>query len=196
LHAFGAAATLPVGAQLAIAARGAAAVWASAVFVVTAFAVYAVSASYHLLARTKRAQAVMQRMDHAAIFFLIAGSATPLCVLALSPWAATALLVMIWGGAAVGATLKARGRADRAAKALYLIVGWSVIAVLPAVWNETGIAAGLIVGGGLIYTAGAVAFSKQWPRARCAVFGYHEVWHSATLIAGALHFAAVTKLVS
>ncbi len=169
--------------------------WASFVFAAAMLAVYAVSASYHLLARTKRAQAVMQRMDHAAIFFLIAGSATPLCVAVLSIRPAVVLLVLIWCGAGVGAFLKARGRADRAAKSLYLLVGWSTIAVLPGLWQQAWPAAVLVVSGGIIYTVGLLAFSKQWPRARCSVFGYHEIWHSATLVAGSLHFVAVLQLV-
>ena len=196
LHLMGAAVSLPAGAQLAVAARGAAAVWASVVFSAAMAVVYSVSASYHVLARTKGSQRVMQRLDHAAIYLLIAGTYTPLCVLGLPTAVGAPVLVMIWSGALIGASLKARARADRFARALYMVLGWSAALVLPWAWGSVSAASlALIAAGGVVYTAGAIAFAKGWPTLKPHVFGYHEVWHAATLVAGGLHFTAVMHLV-
>jgi hemolysin III len=196
LHAIGALASLPAGAQLALFARGAAAVWASVVFSVAMTTVYVVSASYHVLARTKTSQAVMRRLDHAAIYLLIAGTYTPLCIAGLPPHIGTPLLVAVWIGAMFGVALKTSARADRLARALYMVLGWAAVVAIPVMWGRIDSSSvALIASGGVIYTLGAVAFAVKWPRLKPEVFGYHEVWHSATLVAGGLHFAAVMQLV-
>lgn len=171
--------------------------WSSVVFATSMLLVFSISASYHLLARTRRAQMFMQRLDHAAIYLLIAGTYTPLCVVGLPHRFGYPLLAAVWSGALLGVFLKASAKADRFAKALYMVLGWSVGLALPFMWgsiNTTALA--LIALGGVIYTAGAIAFATSKPTLKPAVFGYHEVWHSATVIAGALHFAAVVQIVS
>jgi hemolysin III len=99
--------------------------------------------------------------------------------------------------AAVGMGLKVAWRARRTAAALYLVIGWAVIAVLPWAQSRTGwFSLTLYALGGVIYTVGAVLFYLKRPRLRPLVFGYHEVWHVMTVVAAVLQFAALGVLVA
>lgn len=197
LHAAAAMVAIPAGATLIAWAKSPTAETAAVVYVVAMIAVYATSASYHLLARTPRSQRVMQRCDHAMIYMLVAGSATPLCLLAApSGWRAI-LLVFSWCAAACGVVLKATKRAEKFASALYLVIGWAAAATVPSLMGDRDIAtAVLVVVGGVVYSLGALMFSLGRPKLRPEVFGYHEVWHVLTLVAGAAHFVAISRLVS
>jgi hemolysin III len=196
LHAGAAGVAVPAGLTLTLAASGIAAV-AAAVYSAALVAVYAVSASYHLLARSPRAQQIMRRVDHATIFVLIAGTATPLCLLAAPGRAGSILLSAVWVGASAGIALKATGTAWRVADVMYIVLGLLAAACVPSLWQHAGPGPTmLVIGGGLIYAAGAAAFYTQRPSLRPAVFGYHECWHVATLVAGVCHFAAVATLVN
>lgn len=189
--------SIPAGVALIAWAKDITATTSAVVYVVTMVAVYATSASYHLLARTPHAQQVMQRCDHAMIFMLVAGSATPLCLLAMPSSAGTVLLVFSWCAALCGVTLKATRRAEKLTSALYLIIGWSAVAAVPFLMGRQDITtAALIVAGGVVYSIGALLFSLGRPTLRPQVFGYHEAWHVFTLVAGVAHFVAVSRLIA
>lgn len=194
LHAIGAVLSPVAGVGLITAARGALAVFAAMVFALSMSLVYSVSAWYHIVARTEFSQAVMKRLDHAAIYFLIAGSHTPVCLLGLPRRVGVPLLCVVWVGALVGAGLQMTKRAPRFAKSLYMLLGWSMVVTLPLLFDSVGGVVWLVLGGGVVYSVGAVLFARQWPGRRASKFGYHEVWHTATLLAGALHFVAVMVL--
>jgi hemolysin III len=195
-HAAALVAAIPAGVALVISASSPAATVTAAVYVTALVAVYATSACYHILARTPRAQKVWRRLDHSMIYVLIAGTYTPVCFLALPPSWRVPTLVLVWAGAVAGVVLKATERASRTASAMYLVLGWLALAVMPAMISHRGAAPVVWMAvGGLIYTAGAVLFFTQRPRLSTQVFGFHEVWHLCTIAAGAVHFAAVWQLV-
>jgi hemolysin III len=123
----------------------------------------------------------------------------PLCLVALPASWGIPLLAVVGVGAITGVVLKmsAFRRGQWFSYALYLILGWASIVVAPALWqNLSPIQLGLIIAGGLAYTIGfPVLLTRRpnpWPRS----FGYHEVWHSLTVIAAGLHFAAVSAVVA
>ena len=154
----------------------------------------AVSTTYHRWVHTVRARAAWRRADHATIFAAIAGTFSALAMSSFSAGPTIALLVIIWGAAAVGAAFKVFSvhRASRLGAAMYIAIGWAGVAIVPAVWQRGGpIAVGLLLGGGVLYTVGAVGFGRKWPTLRPATFSYHEVWHAFTIAAAGLHFAAV-----
>src|SRR5690606_10216107 len=122
---------LPAGGALVHAAHGMGRV-AAAVFAVAMTAVYAVSATYHRLARTPTAQQWLRRLDHSMIYVLIAGTYTLVCLLAMERGWGTAILAAVWLGAAVGVVLALTWRARRLAAALYLVLGWLAVAAMPA----------------------------------------------------------------
>ena len=157
-------------------------------------ALFGTSAAYHLLARTDRAQRIMRRLDHSMIFVQIAGTYTPVCLIALPPRWGYPILIAIWAAAALGIVVKllAGVRLLRISNALYIIMGWVALAALPVILNyfTTGEFILLVIGG-VIYTVGALLFAIRKPALKPAVFGYHEVWHVFTVAAATAHFAMV-----
>ena len=197
IHAVALLCTIPAGAVLAWLTPGGLARIAVVVYVVSLVALYSTSASYHLFTKTYRAQRTMQQLDHAMVYVLIAGTYTPVCLLGLPSPLRWIFLSAIWGMAAVGMGLKVAWRARRTAAALYMVIGWAVVAVLPWAESRTGwTSLTLYALGGVIYTVGAVLFYLKRPRLKPLVFGYHEVWHVMTVVAAVLQFVALGVLVS
>jgi len=197
IHAMALVCTIPAGVVLAVLTPGGVPRVAVLVYVASLMALYSTSASYHLFTRTYRAQRTMQQVDHAMVYVLIAGTYTPVCLLGLPSPLRWVFLAAIWGMAAVGMGLKVAWRARRTAAALYLVIGWAVVAVLPWARARTGwTSLTLYALGGVIYTVGAVLFYLKRPRLKPLVFGYHEVWHVMTVVAAVLQFVALGVLVS
>jgi hemolysin III len=194
LHLIALWSAIPLLVTLAIESNGARSRAAVIVYAVGLCSMLAVSTTYHRWVHTYRARAAWRRADHATIFVAIAGTFTALALTSLGNGPAVAMLVIVWGAAALGAVFKVASfhRANRLGAVLYLTIGWAGIALVPAVWGRGGtLAVGLLVAGGVVYTLGAVGFVRRWPTLRPATFSYHEVWHTATVAAAGLHFAAV-----
>ena len=161
-------------------------------------ALFGVSALYHRIPWGRLGGRRMQRLDHATIFVAIAATYTPVAAFALSPWAAKLVLVLVWGGAVVGISLRLRfATAPTPMVALpYLVVGWCLLAVVADAWHHRGVAGFvLLLVGGVLYTAGAVVFAFQRPDPWPDSFGYHEVFHGLTVAAAALHYVAMAFIV-
>jgi hemolysin III len=165
------------------------AVVAAWVYGLATTALYLTSSSYHLYARSPRARLVMQRLDHAMIYVLIAGTYTPVCLLALHSTFRWVLLGLVWAGALAGVvlTVLALDRYPRAGWALYLGLGWAAIAIVPELAHRPDLLA-LAACGGVLYTVGAVLFALQRPRPVAVWFGYHEFWHAVGIAAGGVFF--------
>lgn len=166
------------------------------VYGTTAAALYLVSSSYHRLARGPRARRVMQRLDHSMIFVLIAGSFTPVCLLALHGswrwWLLGAMWVLAFGGVVLKCC--ALERFPRLGGGLYIALGWAGAVAAPAFFDrpELGL---LFVAGGILYTVGAALFAAGRPRLSPRWFGYHEAWHVFVVLAGAALFVGNFMLV-
>ena len=138
----------------------------------------------------------MRRLDHSMIYILIAGTITPICVLAMDGWARWLLFSAVWTGALFGATLTATQghRYPRPGFAVYLILGWAADPHVPRVRRpaNTTRARGHRR---LLYTGGAILFAldRPFPNGR---FGYHEVWHLFGVVAGSLLFAVNYGVIS
>jgi len=197
-HKYGFFVSLGVGATLVGAATGGRARVAAAVFAATATALLGVSALYHCGNWRGRLHGLLQRLDHSLIFLTIAATYTPFALLALKGLFASALLVAVWAGAAVGTAAKLL--APRLPRALYLVaylvLGWLGVVTLgqlPATVGWLGVAG--VVGGGLLYTGGAIVYATRKPDPAPQVFGYHELFHVLVLAALALHYAVIASLV-
>ncbi|HSB02013.1 MAG TPA: hemolysin III family protein [Anaerolineales bacterium] len=160
---------------------------------------FSASATYHMVRVKEKALEVFRKIDHAAIYFLIAGTYTPFCVNAFSGFWKWGLLSIIWSLALTGILVKVFYiRAPRWLNAgIYLVMGWlcvaalgQMLAVLP-VWVLSWLLAG-----GLIYTLGAVVYITKIFNFIPGVFGFHEVWHIFVMLAAAAHFIAVLGVVS
>jgi hemolysin III len=186
--------SIPAGLVLVQIAEGAAATAVAVIYAASLSAVFGASAAYHRGAWSPRARRWMKRMDHSLIFVLIAGSYTPVSVLALQgPWEAV-ILSIVWAMAAVGITLK-MVRPDGLSvltATLYMVMGWFALVAAPQLVRGMEPAELiLLVSGGLLYTAGAIVFAARKPDPRPDVFGYHEIWHTFMVAAASCHYAMI-----
>ncbi|MDP1819590.1 MAG: hemolysin III family protein [Acidimicrobiales bacterium] len=170
----------------------------AAVYAVALVALFGVSGSYHRGRWSQAARSRMQKLDHATIFVMIAGSYTPLCLVAMQGWVAPLMLVLAWAGAVLGAVLAfTGGRRSRIARgSLYIALGWAALIAAPQlVRNLSGAELALIAIGGLLFTVGATFLATNWPDPFPRVFGYHEVWHVLVVAAVVCHFVAIASAV-
>lgn len=164
------------------------------VFGVSTIQLYAVSAIFHIGSWRGRRYAMWRTLDHASIFVVIAGTYTPFCVNVMSGWQGPAVLVLIWilafGGVAL--TLATPALQRRLMVPLCVGMGWlavvpgsSVAQVLPLPAVAT------LIGGGLLYTIGAIIFASQRPDPYPRIFGFHELFHLFVVAGNAAFFAAI-----
>lgn len=194
VHRGAAVLAVPAAVALVVAAPTGRARLAAGVFGACIAAMLATSAVVHWRAWGPQTTEVLFRLDHTGIYLAIAGTATPVAMLALDGWHRTVVLAGAWAVAAVGVGLEwlpfptPRG----VAHTLYLVLGWATVPFVPAVVANAGWdTAGLLLGGGLLYTVGAVVVAVQRPDPAPRVFGYHEVWHVLVVLAVLLHYAMV-----
>ena len=199
LHQVAFFASIPAGIALVVAARSWPARAGVLVYALSLTAMFGTSAALHRLRWSPRARLRMDRLDRTMIYVLIAGSYTPVCLLALRPGWRVALLALVWTGAAVGIALVLRWNRRRGTgvvrMVLYLGLGWMSVLVLPELARTLGLGQlALAVLGGVLYTVGAVVLIRRRPDPSPRVFGYHEVWHACTVAAGACHYALIWLL--
>jgi hemolysin III len=133
------------------------------------------------------------------IYLLIAGTYVPLCLVALPPSWGIPMLAVVGSLAVLGMVLKLAffHGARHVSYALYIVMGWVAIIATPALIDSlTGVQLGLIVAGGIAYTVGFPVLLTRRPNPWPNTFGYHEVWHLLTVVAAALHFAAVANVLA
>jgi hemolysin III len=169
------------------------------VFGLSLIALYSASALYHLLPVSPAATARLRRLDHMTIFILIAGTYTPVCVLALEGGWRAGLLGLIWTLALGGVALKLLWmEAPRwLSVGVYLAMGWLAVIAASAIFQAIpygGIA--WILGGGLVYSAGALIYALKRPNLVPGVFGFHELWHLFVLAGSACHFWAMLRYIA
>ena len=197
IHGGAVAVTIPAGIILTLVTPSGVARVAVFVYVASLLALFSTSASYHLFTRTQRAQRTMRQLDHAMVYVLIAGTYTPVCLLALPRTIGVVFLIGIWCAAILGIALKITWRAHKVSGAMYLIIGWAALIILPWAYHRAGFTSLLLFAlGGIVFTVGAILFYLQRPQLRPLVFGYHEVWHVFTVVAVALQFAGVGVLIA
>lgn len=168
------------------------------IFGLSLVGLFTVSSLYHSVPWREVYKRRMQRLDHAMIYVLIAGTFTPLAAIVLDGWVRVATLAIQWGIVTVGVLEKTVRRVPSAnlSIALQTTQGWLAILLLWPLSNRLPWTALMLIGlGGLFYTVGMVFLvtnrPKLWPR----VFSYHEVFHLLVVAAAALHFAAITGYV-
>jgi hemolysin III len=168
---------------------------AAAIYAFSVAALFGVSALYHRNTwASAAARRWMRRLDHSAIFVLIAGTYTPFALLVLDGPIATVILVVVWAGALGGILLKLVWiDAPKLLTAIvYIALGWVAVAAFPDLIDELGLTGtALVVAGGLLYTAGALVYASRRPDPVPTVFGYHEVFHALVIVAAALQYAVV-----
>lgn len=162
-----------------------------AVFGVSLILLYSASSIYHLVTISEKAINRLRKLDHSMIYVLIAGTYTPICLIALKGSLGWGLFIGIWALATLGIILKMFWmEAPRWLYTLfYILMGWIsifVIAPLARVIAPTGIA--WLFAGGIFYTVGAVIYATKWPRIKSKVFGFHEIFHIFVLMGSFAHY--------
>jgi hemolysin III len=190
--------SIGLGALLISGASGASERASAIVFAAALAAMFGVSALYHRLTWQPRARRWMRRLDHTAIYLLIAGTYTPFVLLALSGAWRWTLLPIVWGGALVAIVFKLAwiDAPKWLDAAIGMSLGWIGIVALPPLWAHSGaLGVGLLALGGVLYTVGAVIYAARRPDPAPAVFGYHELFHLFVIAAAACQYAAVALFV-
>jgi channel protein (hemolysin III family) len=158
----------------------------------------AISGVYHLLALGSAGRAVVERLDHGAIFVLIAGSFTPVHGILFRGLGRWGPLLLVWAAAVTGITLKTiffTGFPEWLGLTLYLGLGWLGAATMLVLWRRYG--PGFVrplVWGGLAYTAGAVLEFLRWPVLVPGVVGPHDLFHLAVLAGIGCHWRFMARL--
>jgi hemolysin III len=199
LHQVAFVVSIPAGIALVWAAHSPLARVAALVYAISLAAMFGTSAALHRRHWSPRAWLRMDQLDRVMIYVLIAGSYTPVVLLALRPGWRVACLALVWTVAAVGICLVLvwnRGRVIFVTRmVLYLGLGWISVVLLPQLADTIGLGRlALGVLGGVLYTVGVVVLIRRRPDPNPRVFGYHEVWHAFTVAAGACHYTLIWLL--
>jgi hemolysin III len=186
--------SLGAGAALILLANGSTATIAAGIYAFSLSALLGVSALYHRVNWQPAARRWMRRLDHTMIFVLIAGTYTPFALLVLHGTLAHIVLIAVWVCAGAGTVLNLIwwDAPKKVTAAVYISTGWIAVLAFPQLWSGLGpVGFGLIVVGGILYTAGAVVYARRRPDPKPAVFGYHEIFHLLVILAAACDFAAI-----
>ncbi len=166
----------------------------AAIFAASLSAMFGASALYHRGNWQPKVRRSLRRLDHAAIYLLIAGTYTPFGLLVLSGGWQIAMLVVVWTGA-IGAMFVKVAWIDGptwVAPVIAVTLGWVGLLVMPQVLREVGVAgATLLLAGGALYTIGSVVYARRKPDPRPLVFGYHEIFHALVVVAAVCQYISV-----
>jgi len=202
LHLASAPVTLAAGVVLVLLSPTSTTRLGSAVYAVCSVLLFTVSAVYHRGRWSPRVEAVLQRFDHANIFVFIAGTYTPFSLLLLRGTDRAVMLSVIWGGALLGVGFRVLwlGAPRWLYTPIYIGLGWAAVFFLPqfaAGSERLGVALGavvltLIALGGALYTLGGVVYGFKRPNPWPRWFGFHEVFHTLTILAFVTHYVGVS----
>jgi len=160
-------------------------------------AMFSASAAYHLAQARPKVLEILRKLDHSAIFLLIAGTYTPFCLVAFTGFFRWGLLALIWAIALAGILVKVFYiQAPRWLNAvMYVLMGWLCVIVAPQMPSVLPVSAiAWLIVGGVVYTLGAVVYATKLFNFVPGKFGFHEVWHIFVLLGALAHFVAVMTL--
>lgn len=166
----------------------------SLIYGISLIVLFAASATYHMTIATPKVIAILRKIDHAAIYLLIAGTYTPFCINAFSGFWQWGLLSIIWALALIGIGIKIfLINVPRWVNAgVYLIMGWLVMAAIQEMLNTLSpVTLTWLIIGGATYTLGAIIYITKKLDFKPGIFGFHEVWHIFVMVAATAHYISV-----
>jgi len=184
------------GIILIVLAQGAIPKLAASIFFASSFLLFGNSALYHRFNWKPKMRITLKRIDHANIFLLIAGSYTPMAMLALPSSRGLVLLIAVWIGAILGISFRIFWiNAPRWLYVpLYVLLSWAAMFYVADFFAFNAVAMSLILIGGICYTVGAVVYGMKRPNPIPGHFGFHEIFHALTVIAFLCHWVAVLQV--
>ncbi|NFA60163.1 hemolysin III family protein [Clostridium sporogenes] len=159
---------------------------------------YSASSIYHLVTTSEKSIRILRRIDHSMIYILIAGSYTPICLLALKGIFGLVMLTIIWILAIIGILVKNFWfSAPRwISTSFYLIMGWLIIvAIFPL--SKTLSTGGLfwLITGGIAYSIGAIIYGTKRPKIFSKYFTFHDIFHIFVLLGSLCHFILMSNYI-
>ncbi|MGH3496195.1 MAG: PAQR family membrane homeostasis protein TrhA [Nocardioidaceae bacterium] len=167
----------------------------SAIFMITSLLLFTVSAVYHTGTWSPRTKDVLKRLDHANIFLLIAGSYTPFTLLLLNDHNAEILLTLVWVGALIGVAFRVLwvGAPRWLYVPVYVALGWAALFWMGDFARRASVAVlVLMIVGGALYSLGGLVYGIKRPNPAPRWFGFHEVFHSLTIVAFVSHYIGIS----
>ena len=187
-----------LGSALLLAQGGSPArVTALTIYGLSLVALFSASGVYHAVTAAPKTLRILRKIDHSAIFLLIAGTYTPFCMLAFTGGWRWGMLAFIWTLAVAGIVMKVFiiNTPRWVTAGTYLVMGWlSVAAVQEFIHTLSPRTVGWLLGGGILYSLGAVIYATRKGNLFPGKFGFHELWHVFVLLGAAAHFAAVASI--
>lgn len=166
---------------------------AMAVFILSMILLYAASTVYHSFDVSEKVNRRMRKIDHMMIFVLIAGSYTPVCLIALHNAVGFLLCIAVWAAAFIGIVVKACWITCPKwfSSVLYIGMGWMVVLAFGQIFRALSRPAfGWLLAGGIIYTVGGIIYALKLPvfDSRHKNFGSHEIFHLFVMGGSFCHF--------
>lgn len=168
------------------------------VYSICVLIMFGISTLYHRVTWDPEQRLLWKKLDHAGIYFMIAGSFTPIAVLGLGSAEASKLLITIWVVAFIGIlqSIFFVNLPKYISAALYVVAGYLILPYLPELKNSIGTTnVWIIVAEGVAYSLGAISYGLKRPVFNPLVFSYHEVFHLFVNLGATLHFIVVNSLI-
>jgi hemolysin III len=169
------------------------------VYGVSLILLFAASAAYHLVKSGPKAIAALRKLDHAAIYLLIAGTYTPFCAIMFEGFWRWGFLAIIWALAIIGIIVKMfiMNAPRWLGAGIYLMMGWLCLAAIGEMLRVLPFGAlAWLLAGGVIYTLGALVYITKTLDFLPGKFGFHEVWHIFVILGALAHFIAIAFFVA
>ncbi|MCB0371041.1 MAG: hemolysin III family protein [Bdellovibrionales bacterium] len=172
---------------------------AATIYSIGLLSMLGVSSVYHRFHWQPKLRTIFRKLDHSAIYLQIAGTFTPICLLALDKNDGVFLLKLVWAFAVFGIVKSIFWiKAPKFVSAIfYVVMGWLAVPYLSDLKTHLGhINFVLLVAGGVVYTVGALFYASKRPKIVPNVFSYHELFHFFTIIGALLHFIVIYRMVT
>jgi hemolysin III len=186
-------------ALLVVASSGVAKVASVLVYGLSLIALFSASATYHMVKARPKTVEILRKLDHSAIYLLIAGTYTPICINAFTGFYRWGLLAIVWSIALVGILVNIFyiNKPRWLSAVVYVLMGWLCVSAAGQMLTALSpMALTWLIVGGVVYTLGAVVYATKIFDFAPGKFGYHEVWHLFVLAGAAAHFVAVLGVIA
>lgn len=174
------------------------AILAFSIFGISLILLYSASSTYHIAKVSEKVINVLRRIDHSMIYILIAGTYTPICLLALKGTLGFTLFTIVWVLALTGVIFKMCwfNCPRKLSTLFYIVMGWLVIFFIVPIIKAISINGFMwLLMGGVFYTIGGIIYALKWPKINSKLFGFHELFHIFVMLGSLCHYYLMLRFV-